>query len=327
LHAVYLDAPHAVERNELLPEHFRSWIDWAKATRAALDFNPTYFAHRHAADGFTLAHRDAAIRQFWIEHGIASRKIGAAFGRELASPCVTNTWIPDGFKDCTIDRRTPRERLSQSLDAIFAEPIDPRYNHDAVEAKLFGIGSEDYVAGSHEFYFGYAITRQKTLCLDTGHFHPTENLADKISATLLHLPALLLHLSRGVRWDSDHVVLWTDELTAICRELVRGGFLSRTHLGLDFFDASINRVAAWVIGARSVLKALLFAFLEPIDRLRACEADGDFTRRLAIVEELRAMPFGAIWDEACVRQGVPTEDAWMTEVEAWEKQVQRQRVG
>jgi L-rhamnose isomerase len=325
LHAIYLDGPEPVERNELLPAHFASWIDWAKAMRLGLDFNPTYFAHRHAADGFTLTHRDRAIRRFWIEHGIACRKVGAAFGKALASPCITNTWVPDGFKDCTIDRRAPRERLVESLDTIFAEPINPRHNRDAVEAKLFGIGTEDYVAGSHEFYFGYAITRQKILCLDSGHFHPTENLADKISSSLLYLPALLLHLSRGIRWDSDHVVTWTDELTGICRELVRGGFLSRTHLGLDFFDASIHRVAAWVLGARSVLKALLFSFLEPAELLRACEAEGDFTRRLAIVEELRSLPFGAVWEEVCLRAGVPPGDTWIEDLRAWEAKIRRRR--
>jgi L-rhamnose isomerase len=325
LHAIYLDAPRPIPRNELLPEHFQSWIDWAKATGTSLDFNPSYFAHPHAADGFTLAHRDGAIRKFWIEHGIACRRIGGAIGKQLGSPCITNSWIPDGYKDCTIDRRAPRERLAASLDAIFAEPLDATHNRDAVESKLFGIGTEDYVVGSHEFYLGYAITRKKILCLDSGHFHPTENLADKISAVLLHVPAILLHLSRGVRWDSDHVVTWSDDLTAICRELVRGDFLGRTHLGLDFFDASINRVAAWVIGARSVLKALLFAFLEPVARLRICEAAGDFTTRLALIEELRTLPFGAVWDMACESAAVPRGETWIDEVKAFEVSVQSPR--
>ena len=222
-----------------------------------MDFNPTFFSHPKAADGFTLAHPDAGIRQFWIEHGIACRQIGAAIGKALGTPCVTNVWIPDGYKDLPVDRRGPRERLAESLDAIFAEPLDPKHNLDAVESKLFGIGSESYVVGSHEFYLGYAVRHKKLLCLDAGHFHPTETIADKISAVFTWLDEILLHVSRGVRWDSDHVVILTDELQAIAQELVRGDYLGRTHIGLDFFDASINRVAAWVIGTRAMIKALL----------------------------------------------------------------------
>ena len=234
-----------------------------------MDFNPTYFAHPLAADGYTLAHADQGIRRFWIDHGIACRRIGAAIGKALGSPCVTNVWIPDGCKDTPIDRKGPRQRLAESLDAIFAEPLDPRTIRDAVEGKLFGLGSESYVVGSHEFYFGYALTRQKLLCLDTGHYHPTEIVSDKISAVLCYLDEILLHVSRGVRWDSDHVVILADELVAIAQELVRGEYLDRVHIGLDFFDASINRVAAWVIGARAMLKALLLALLEPTEILRA----------------------------------------------------------
>jgi len=321
LHASYLETPQPVERNELRPEHFQPWIDWAQSRRMGLDFNPTYYAHPRAADGFTLAHRDPAIRQFWIEHGIACRRIGAAFGAQLGTPCVTNVWIPDGYKDTPVDRLAPRQRLTESLDAIFAEPLYPRHNLDAVEAKLFGLGSESYVAGSHEFYLGYAITRQKLLCLDAGHFHPTETIADKISSVLMHVPAILLHVSRGVRWDSDHVVTLTDDLTALAQELVRGDFLERTHLGLDFFDASINRVAAWVIGTRNFQKALLMALLEPIDRLRALETEGNYTARLALLEELKTMPFGAVWDFACERAGVPIGMAWLAEVERNEREV------
>ncbi len=320
LHASYLEIPQPVERNELRPEHFQPWIDWAQSRRMGLDFNPTYYAHPRAADGFTLAHRDPAIRQFWIEHGIACRRIGAAFGAQLGTPCVTNVWIPDGYKDTPVDRLAPRQRLTESLDAIFAEPLDPRHNLDAVEAKLFGLGSESYVVGSHEFYLGYAITRQKLLCLDAGHFHPTETIADKISSVLMHVPAILLHVSRGVRWDSDHVVTLTDDLTALAQELVRGDFLERTHLGLDFFDASINRVAAWVIGTRNFQKALLMALLEPIDRLRALETEGNYTARLALLEELKTMPFGAVWDLACERAGVPLGMAWLAEVERYERE-------
>ena len=262
LHASYAETGgRKVERTELEPVHFQNWIDWAEGKGMGLDFNPTFFAHPKAADGFTLAHPDPSIRRFWIQHGIACRKIGAAMGGALATPCVTNVWIPDGYKDTPADRLGPRERLIESLDEIFAYEIDPRLNRDAVEAKLFGIGSESYVVGSHEFYLGYALTRKKLLCLDAGHFHPTETISDKISSVLLYLDELLLHVSRGVRWDSDHVVTLTDELRAIAQELVRGGFLDRVHIGLDFFDASINRIAAWVVGARCMIKALLLAML------------------------------------------------------------------
>ncbi|HXK60166.1 MAG TPA: L-rhamnose isomerase, partial [Acidobacteriota bacterium] len=245
------------ERNELEPEDFQTWIDWAAAQGIGLDFNPTYFSHPKAADGFTLAHSDAGIRRFWIEHGIACRKIGAAMGRKLGKTCVTNFWIPDGYKDIPADRKAPRERLVQSLDEIFKEEIDPKLNLDAIEGKLFGMGVESYTVGSHEFYLAYAVKNQKLLCLDAGHYHPTETIADKISSVLMFLPEILLHVSRGVRWDSDHVVILNDDLQALAQELVRGGFLDRTHIGLDFFDATINRVAAWVIGARATIKALL----------------------------------------------------------------------
>jgi L-rhamnose isomerase len=260
LHAIYADyRGRRIERDEIAPQHFTSWIDWAKSRGLGLDFNPTFFSHPRADTGFTLSHADQSIRRFWVAHGIACRKIGESFGRALGTPCITNVWIPDGYKDIPIDRQAPRERLAQSLDEMFAEPLDPRFNLDAVESKLFGLGSESYVVGSHEFYLGYAIKHQKLLCLDSGHFHPTEQIADKISAVLAWLPEILLHVSRGVRWDSDHVVILSDELRAIAEEIVRGGYLPRVHIGLDFFDASINRVAAWVIGTRAMLKALLIA--------------------------------------------------------------------
>lgn len=284
LHASYAETGgKPIERNELLPEHFLGWIDWAKGHSMGMDFNPSYFAHPKADDGLTLSHADDGIRQFWIEHGIACRRIGAAIGQALGSPCVTNVWIPDGMKDLPIDRRGPRERLAAALDAVFAEDLATAHNLDAVESKLFGIGSESYVVGSHEFYLGYAISRQKLLCLDAGHFHPTEVISDKISAVLQYLDRLLLHVSRGVRWDSDHTVILSDELRAIAQELVRGDYLGQVHIGLDFFDASINRVAAWVIGTRAMLKALLLALLEPIDLLRRLEDEGDFTSRLAML--------------------------------------------
>ena len=286
-----------------------------------MDFNPTYFAHPNAADGFTLTHPDSGIRQFWIEHGIACRKIGAAIGKSLGKACVTNVWIPDGMKDITLDRKGPRERLKQSLDAIFAAPLDPALNLDAVEAKLFGIGSETYVPGSHEFYLGYAVRNKKLLCLDAGHFHPTETIADKISSVMLFLDEILLHVSRGIRWDSDHVVILHDDLRAIAEELVRGGFLQRVHIGLDFFDASINRVAAWVIGTRAMIKALLGALLEPLDRMRKCELSGDYTGRLALLEELKTLPMGAVWDYYCLTQEVPVGLDWLDNVRKYEADV------
>lgn len=339
LHAIYAEtgaklsfalegrfAQGSVERNALGPEHFAAWIDWAKSRGLGLDFNGTFFSHPRAADGFTLSSRDEGIRQFWIEHAIACRKIGAQFGRALGSPCVTNVWIPDGYKDAPADRRTPREILKRSLDAVFAEPIDPRFHLDAVESKLFGIGSESYVVGSHEFYLGYAIQNRKLLCLDSGHFHPTEGIADKISAVLTHLDAILLHVSRGVRWDSDHVVVLDDAVRAIAEEVVRGDYLGRVHFGLDFFDASINRVAAWVIGTRSLLKALLMALLEPAALLRLAEAEGDFTRRLALLEELKTMPFAAVWDYYCLQQNVPVGMAWLDDVKTYERTVLAKRL-
>ncbi len=322
LHACYAETGgRRVERTDLEPEHFQNWIDWAEGKGMGLDFNPTFFSHPKAADGFTLAHPDPAIRRFWIQHGIACRKIGAAMGQALGTPCVTNVWIPDGYKDTPADRLGPRKRLAESLDEIFALDVDPRFNRDSVEAKLFGIGSESYVVGSHEFYLGYALTRKKLLCLDAGHFHPTETISDKISSVLLYLDELLLHVSRGVRWDSDHVVTLTDELRAIAQELVRGDFLGRVHIGLDFFDASINRIAAWVIGARCMIKALLLAMLEPIEGLREYEQDGDLTARLALLEEVKTLPFGAVWDFYCQRKDVPAGPAWLDEVRHYEREV------
>lgn len=326
LHASYGEfGGQRVDRDQIEPAHFQGWIDWARAQGIGLDFNPTYFAHPKADDGFTLAHADRGIREFWIEHGARCRQIGAAMGEQLGKPCVTNVWIPDGMKDLPIDRQGPRQRLAESLDTLFSEPLDPAHNLDAVECKLFGLGSESYVVGSHEFYLGYAISRQKLLCLDAGHFHPTEVISDKISAVMNYVPEMLLHVSRGVRWDSDHVVLLTDELQAIAQELVRGEFLSRTHIGLDFFDASINRVAAWVIGTRCMLKALLMALLEPIEMLRIVERDDDYTSRLAMLEELKTMPWSAVWDYYCLQQEVTVGPSWLDEVRAYEAEVLSKR--
>ena len=326
LHASYAEfSGKRRERNELQPEDFGAWIDWAKACGIGLDFNQTYFAHPKAADGFTLAHPDVGIRRFWIEHGIACRRIGAAMGRELGKACVTNLWIPDGYKDTPVDRKGPRELLIQSLDTVFAERIDPKQNLDSIEGKLFGMGVESYTVGSHEFYLAYAVKNQKLLCLDAGHYHPTETIADKLSAVLLFLPEVLLHVSRGVRWDSDHVVILNDDLAAVAQELVRGDFLDRTHIGLDFFDATINRIAAWVIGTRAMIKALLTALLEPIDQLRCLENEGNLTGRLGLLEEIKNLPSGAVWDYYCLQQDVPTRAAWMEEVKKYEAEVTSKR--
>jgi L-rhamnose isomerase len=321
LHASYGEfGGKQVDRNEVSEEHFSGWIDWAREQGLGLDFNPTFFSHPKADDGFTLAHPDEGIRNFWIEHGIASRRIGAAMSKALGKSCITNVWIPDGFKDLTVDRRAPRERLTTSLDRIFAEDLEVEKHWDAVECKLFGLGSETYVAGSHEFYMGYAIQKQIALCLDAGHFHPTEVISDKISAVMPYVPRLLLHVSRGVRWDSDHVVVLTDELQSIAAEIVRGNYLDRVQIGLDFFDASINRIAAWVIGTRAMIKALLIALLEPVEKLRTLELEGDYTARLMLIEELKLFPVGLIWDYYCLEQGLPVGNAWLDEVRRYEQQ-------
>lgn len=314
-----------VDRDEISIEQFQGWIDWARERSLGLDFNPTYFAHALADDGMTLAHPNATIRNFWIRHGQASRRIAAEMGRQLGSPCVNNVWIPDGMKDTPVDRKGPRERLVAALDEVFAETLASSDLRDAVECKLFGLGSESYVVGSHEFYLGYALSRGKLPCLDAGHFHPTETIADKISSVLCFTPEVLLHVSRGVRWDSDHVVILDDPVTAIAQELVRGDFLGRVHLGLDFFDASIQRVAAWVVGARSMLKALLGAFLEPIDRLREAESTGDYTTRLVLLEEQKLLPVGAVWDYYCLTQDVPSGIAWLEDVRRYEREIQHAR--
>jgi L-rhamnose isomerase len=327
LHACYLDnGGKFVERDRIGIEHFQSWVDWAKQRKIGLDFNPTYFSHPKADDGFTLSHPDKGVRDFWIEHGIACRKIAEQMGKQLGSAVITNFWVPDGYKDIPVDRKSPRQRLRDSLDKIFRQKINPKYNRDSVESKLFGIGSESYVVGSHEFYIGYAISRNKLLCLDTGHFHPTEVISDKISSVMTYLNEMLLHISRPVRWDSDHVVILNDELLAISQEIVRGGFIERMHIGLDFFDASINRIAAWVIGARCMVKSLLSALLEPAAILRRSELEGDFTKRLAMLEELKTMPMGAVWDYYCLKNNVPQEANWMEEIKRYESRVLSRRL-
>ncbi len=327
LHACYaeLGAGPKVDRDALRPEHFKNWIEWAKSLGIGMDFNPTCFAHPKAADGMTLSHADKSIRRFWIDHCKACRRVGAAMGQALGTPTVTNVWIPDGMKDTPADRREPRERLREALDEVFAERLEPKHHLDAIEGKLFGIGAESYTVGSHEFYLAYAATHDKLVCLDAGHYHPTESLADKISAVLTFVDEILLHVSRGVRWDSDHVIVLNDDLLAIAQELVRGGYLARTHIGLDFFDASINRIAAWTIGMRNMLRALCCALLEPVGQLKSLEREGDYTSRLALMEELKTMPFAAVWDYYCLQQDVSVGLDWLAEVKQYEEKVLSKR--
>ena len=322
LHASYAEMDgKRVERDALTAKQFVRWIDWARQLGIGLDFNPTYFSHPKVQRGLTLTHPDRGIRQFWIEHGIRCREIGAAFGKALGQTCLTNLWIPDGMKDTPADRRGPRERLLASLDAIYAKKISRKLNVDSVEPKLFGIGAESYTPGSHEFYLGYAVSRGLLLTLDAGHYHPTEGIADKISSVMCHLPEMALHVSRGVRWDSDHVVTLNDDLLAIAQELVWGDYLGRVRIGLDYFDASINRIAAWVIGGRNMVKALLFALLAPIGRLKAAELEGDYTMRLALMEDMKTLPAGAVWDWYCQQCGVAVDGSWMEEAKRYEAAV------
>jgi L-rhamnose isomerase len=322
LHACYAEMTGPkVDRDALTAEQFQNWIAWAKDLKIGLDFNQTYFAHPKVLGGLTLTHPDKVMRRFWIEHGIRCREIAAEFGKALGKTALTNLWIPDGMKDTPADRRGPRERLVEALDAIFKKKIDKKYNVDSVEPKLFGIGAESYTPGSHEFYIGYAVSRQILLTLDAGHYHPTEGIADKLSSVLCYLPEIALHVSRGVRWDSDHVVTLTDDLQAIAQEIVWGDYLQRVRIGLDYFDGSINRIAAWVIGSRNMLKALLLALVAPIAKLKQFEADADFTSRLALMEEAKMLPFGAVWDYYCEKTGAPVGEAWLAEVKAYEHNV------
>lgn len=315
LHAIYLDnGGKNVGRDEIRPEHFKYWVDYAKQNNIGLDFNPTYFSHPMSSSGFTLASPDEKIRRYWIEHGKRCREIGAYFGCELGSPCITNHWIPDGFKDLTVDKLAPRIRLANSLDEIFAEPISREHNIDSVESKLFGLGSESYVPGSHEFYTLYAATHKNCIpCMDTGHFHPTETVSSKLTSYLACGQEVMLHISRPVRWDSDHVVIMDDECQALLCEIARNDAFDRIHIGLDYFDASINRIAATVLGARSVKQALLLALLEPVDLLRKLEAEGDFTSRLVLLERQKLMPFGMVWEYYCEKHSVPGRN-WLSSV-------------
>jgi L-rhamnose isomerase len=326
LHAIYGDCGGvAIDRDAIEPAHFASWADWAADLGIGLDFNATCFAHPLAESGFTLASREPDVRAFWVEHVRRCRVIGAYFGERLGTPSVHNLWIPDGSKDHTVSRLEHRQWLRESLEAIYADAHDRAVLKDAVESKLFGLGSESFVVGSHDFYLGWATGRDVMVCLDLGHFHPTESVADKVSSLLLFQPEILFHVSRGVRWDSDHVVLLDDPVREVMHELVRAQALGRAHLALDYFDASINRVAAYVIGARATLKALLIALLEPTALLREFEEAGDTTSRLALLEEAKALPWGAVWDEHCRRHDVPPGAGWLAEVRRYEEEVLTQR--
>lgn len=321
LHAIYAVTDQKKDLDELEPEDFKYWVDWAKKEGVGLDMNGTFFSHPMLKDGFTLASPDKAIRDFWIEHGKRSRKIANYFGQELGQQSVNNFWIPDGYKDNPIDKLTPRLRLIDSLDEIIKDPLPEQNTIETFEGKLFGTGVESYTVGSHEFYANYALTRQKLWTIDAGHFHPTEDVSDKFSAFLPFGKGLMLHVSRPVRWDSDHVVILDDALIRMMRSLVRDDLLSKTNIGLDFFDATINRVAGWVIGARATQKAVLMGMLAPIDMLKTMEIEGDLTKRLAITEELKSYPFGAVWDEFCARQNVPVGIDWLADIDQYEKDV------
>lgn len=320
LHAIYLESDTPVDRDKIEPKHFANWVEWAQKGQIGLDFNPSCFSHALSENGMTLSHPDEKVRQFWIDHCKASRRVSEYFGKELGTPSVMNIWVPDGMKDMPADRLAPRQRLMESLDEIISDKIDTKYHKDAVESKLFGIGAEAYTVGSNEFYMGYATSRDILLCLDAGHFHPTEVISDKISACSLYVNEFILHVTRPMRWDSDHIVSFDTETQEIAKEIVRHNLFDRVNVGLDFFDASINRIAAWVIGTRNMRKALLKALLEPSDHLKQLELDGDYTSRLALLEEGHSMPWAAVWDYYCMRNEVPVGTQWLQDVKAYEEE-------
>lgn len=324
LHAMYAEFDgKKADRDEIGIENFSKWLDWAKENGFGLDFNPTYFSHSMFKDGMTIAHPDKKVRKFWVEHSKRTREIGAEFGKQLGQTCVNNIWIPDGMKDTPADRMKYRSILKESLDEIFEQDFDKEYLADALESKLFGIGSESFVVGSNEFYLGYAVKNNKVICLDSGHYHPTETISDKISAALLYVDKVLLHVSRGVRWDSDHVTALTEDTLMIARECVNSGF-DRIYYATDYFDASINRIAAWVIGARAFLRAMLLALLE-MPAIKRAEDNFDFTTRFALLEEQKQLPWGAVWDEFCRQCGVPIGFKWIDKVRAYEENVLSKR--
>lgn len=326
LHASYGEfGGEKVERNEIEVKHFQGWIDWAKAQGIGLDFNGTYFSHPKADSGFTLSSKDEGIRQFWLEHMKRCREIGAEMGKQLGTPCVHNTWIPDGSKDVPVDRNGYRSQLKKSLDEGFAKTFPKELLKDAVESKLFGIGAESMTVGSHDFYLGYAIKNNKLICLDNGHFHPTEQVGDKISSCLQFVDEVLLHVTRPVRWDSDHVVTLNDEVQLIASEIARNNFFKRVNVGLDFFDGSINRIGAYVIGTRAAQKAFLIAMLEPTSELVKLEEEERYFERLAMLEELKTKPFGAVWDYYCLVNDVPAGEGYIAEILQYEKDVLSKR--
>jgi L-rhamnose isomerase len=326
LHAIYGDfGGKFIDRDAIGPEHFQSWLDWAKNMGIKLDFNATLFSHPKAASGFTLSDKSAEIREFWINHVQRCREISAALGKAQGGPCIHNLWIPDGSKDHPVSRFKHRKLLIESLDTIFKKDYASTAMKDAIEGKLFGIGSEAFVVGSNDFYLGYAVKNHKVLTLDMGHYHPTESIADKISALLPFCPELLLHVSRGIRWDSDHVVIYNDELKDLFLEINRANAFDRVYLALDYFDASINRIGAYVTGTRATLKAILTAFLEPTQMLQEIENNGDDFHRLALLEELKSMPIGAVWDYYCLKQGVPVGLDWIEQVRRYEKDILSKR--
>ena len=319
LHAMYMDTNETPDRDEIEYKHFETWVDWAKQININLDFNPTFFAHNKADDNLTLAHPNASIRDFWIEHGKRTREIASKIGAKMDSACINNIWVPDGYKDIPIDRMAARSKLEKSLDAILEKP--KQHLKDAVESKLFGIGVEACTVGSHEFYMGYAIRNKTLLCIDMGHFHPTESTADKLSALALSLDEILLHVSRPMRWDSDHVILMNDEILSMAHELVSADLLNKTNIGLDFFDATISRTAAWVIGTRNMQKALLQSLLKPWKLLRDAENKLDFTKRLTITEELKDLPHGVVWEEFCTRHNMPVGQSLIKDLEGYQNSV------
>jgi len=326
LHAIYGDFREGrADRDQISSKQFESWVDWAKKQGIGLDFNCTLFSHAKADSGYTLSDNDPAIREFWIEHVQRCRDIAAYMGRELNNRCVHNIWIPDGSKDLTVNRYQHRAHLKDSLDKILAVRQDPSLMADAVEAKLFGIGVEAYTVGSHEFYLGYAVANNMMLCLDIGHFHPTEQVSDKVSAVFQFIPELLFHVTRPIRWDSDHVVTLSDEVRALFEEIVWAGKLDKVNIGLDFFDASINRIGAYVTGVRAAQKAILLALLNPTEKLREYDVNGQYFERLALLEEAKSMPFGAVWDYYCHTKEVPVGTDYISEIQQYEMEVLSKR--
>jgi len=326
LHAIYGEFGNSrVDRDQIEAEHFQGWINWAAEQEIALDFNCTCFSHPNADDGFTLSSKDEDIRSFWVEHVRRCRAIGAEMGKQLGKTCIHNIWIPDGSKDVPVDRFTHRALLKQSLDEIFEVEYPSEYLKDSVESKLFGIGAESMTVGSHDFYLGYAIQNEKLICLDNGHFHPTEQVGDKISACLQFVDELMLHVTRPVRWDSDHVVTFNEDVVLICQEIVRSGALGRVHMGLDFFDGSINRIGAYVVGTRAALQAMLYALLEPVETLKGYENNGSNFERLAQLELMKSKPFGVVWDYFCYMEGVPVAEEFISEIQTYQNEVLNKR--